>query len=682
MLLYTGLASGYSITSGSDERVDYFAVNNAFDNILTLLNARETLEELSLRLLATHLSLEEADTTLLSQPSYQQLHEWLHPDEMAVVKVSGDAEASFERIVQKKHDADALPIRKLLNTPGVPYNVEHIRKNLSIQRKSSSDILELTYTAHDPAICQYTLQLLAEIFMRRYKEVKSSETRQVVSYFEQKLSDTQRRLREAEDRLRDFGVEHRIINYNEQTKFISEAKEELGRSRRDEEMQLAQSEASLQRLEESLQQRTGIIASSDKVLQLRKKLGTLNYRIAEAELQDSYGNELPELRQQSDQLKEEIQHEVSRLYRLNFTEEGIFQPKLLTDWLNYSLEADASRARIRVIDQRMSEFEKVYEEFAPLGSTLNRLEREVSVVEKEYLSLLHGLNQAKLRQQNLEISQNLKIIDGPYYPEKPQGSKRAIMVAGASFVTFVLLLAGFIALRLFDFSLRTPKIAVERTGLPLAGALPVRTRNSKVYDLAGIQNVMLRHLANRIRLQLEKKLAGNYPKCFALLGAGAEVKTTEVARLITAYLHRQGEKAALLSPQQGENEPFAQRIWSAENPQPLHEQLDELKSSLMQEDPSLRLVFIVLPDLSHFDLPVNWLQKLDMSLLVVKAGTIWNDAEAFMLHNYETSVNHQPCLLLDEVSFENLEGIMGEVPRRRSLPRRVLKKLLMFQPKN
>ena len=55
--LYTGVASGYSITSTEDERLDYFAVNNAFDNLVASAKSRETIEQVSLHLLSEHLLL-------------------------------------------------------------------------------------------------------------------------------------------------------------------------------------------------------------------------------------------------------------------------------------------------------------------------------------------------------------------------------------------------------------------------------------------------------------------------------------------------------------------------------------------------------------------------------------------------------------------------------------------------
>ncbi len=677
-LIYTGLASGYSITSDESSRVDYFAVNNAFDNILTLLTARETLEEVSMRLLATHISLDAADSIYIGDESFGQISEWLHPDEIALVKVSGDPEATYQNIVEKKVLPEGIAIKKLLNTPSIPYSLDYIREHLTVTRKSNSDMLELVYSTHDPGICQHTLQLLAEVFMGRYKGVKTSETMQVVGYFEEQVQKAQQRLKNAEDRLRDFGVENRIINYNEQTKFISEAKEELGKSRQEEEMALAQSSAALKKLESSLSQRTQLIESSDKILQLRQELSNISYRIAQMELQADDPARITQMQEKAANLRNEIHAQVSRLYQINFTNEGLSQPTLLNEWMDNFLEVDGSRARIDVIDQRIAQFEKVYDDFAPLGSTLNQLEREVNVVEREYLTLLHGLNQAKLRQQNLEMSNNLKVIDGPYFPEKPKASKRAVVVVGSSVVSFILVLASLVVGHVLDFSMRTPQIAVSSTGLQLAGALPERAVKSKAYDLPLIQQIMMRHLNNRLRLLTNQMAADAI--CCALLGLGKEVNTAEVARLLTQYQQQQGEKVALITNNEADGDvPFPQKIWKENSDTPLLEQIDSFVSELKSQPAPPKKIFIVLPNLLNFDLPVHWLQKLDMSLVVVRSANVWSESDAFMLHNFAEAVSQAPLLILDEVRFENLESIMGEVPRKRNFVRRIFKKILMFQ---
>ncbi|RZL11567.1 MAG: hypothetical protein EOO62_12260, partial [Hymenobacter sp.] len=55
-VLYTGIASGYKIEGGNnDSGQGWQATATAFDNLLSLINSRDTREEVALRLLAWHL---------------------------------------------------------------------------------------------------------------------------------------------------------------------------------------------------------------------------------------------------------------------------------------------------------------------------------------------------------------------------------------------------------------------------------------------------------------------------------------------------------------------------------------------------------------------------------------------------------------------------------------------------
>jgi len=70
-MLYTGLASGSSIEM--DKAFNYFATNIAFDNLINIINSRETQEEVSIRLLSQHLLLDGPDDRFISSKNYNEL---------------------------------------------------------------------------------------------------------------------------------------------------------------------------------------------------------------------------------------------------------------------------------------------------------------------------------------------------------------------------------------------------------------------------------------------------------------------------------------------------------------------------------------------------------------------------------------------------------------------------------
>jgi uncharacterized protein involved in exopolysaccharide biosynthesis len=68
----------------------------------------------------------------------------------------------------------------------------------------------------------------------------------------------------------------------------------------------------------------------------------------------------------------------------------------------------------------------------------SKLEREVETAEKEYLNLLHNLNQAILRENNLELSENISVIDDAAMPFVPNPSKRLMLIIAAVLASVIL----------------------------------------------------------------------------------------------------------------------------------------------------------------------------------------------------------------------------------------------------
>ncbi|RYF45623.1 MAG: lipopolysaccharide biosynthesis protein, partial [Cytophagaceae bacterium] len=77
--LYTGLASGYTLlTDRLGQSMD--RSSNAFDNLLTTLNSKETRLQVGISLLTDHLRLQQPDTLVLGTAGFDQLHQAIPAD--------------------------------------------------------------------------------------------------------------------------------------------------------------------------------------------------------------------------------------------------------------------------------------------------------------------------------------------------------------------------------------------------------------------------------------------------------------------------------------------------------------------------------------------------------------------------------------------------------------------------
>ena len=150
------------------------------------------------------------------------------------------------------------------------------------------------------------------------------------------------------------------------------------------------------------------------------------------------------------------------------------------------------------MNKRNKEFQKTYSNYAPAGANLKRIEREIDVAEQEYLEILHGLNLAKLKYQDTQLSSNLKAVDLPYFPLKPMPSKRMIIIIAAIFMCFIILLGSILVLEFFDNTLKNINVATQKLKIPALGMMPKIFKANGQLDFERIQNRLLEFIAKNM----------------------------------------------------------------------------------------------------------------------------------------------------------------------------------------
>ena len=635
-LLNTGLISGYNIESNKSSRIDYAFTNNEIENLINLATSYETNKELSSRILARVL-IDRANGAL---PLLASNHEDIAKSLATInIKVGPNekAEQLYQRIVAQR-DADQHNALYLLTNSDDPFFGIDQLETISVTRAGKSDMIRMEYTAVDPFICQYTLALLTDIFISKHKDIKEGQSDSVIGFFEEATAKTSNKLKSAEDELLNFRVDNQIINYYEQTRFISGNKEELDKQYQEELRVMAGAQSALAKIENEIADKSMLPQLQTEIADNRIVLSGFVTQASQLELikdslpidsEDLYFMQM--LNYQIDSLKEAMSLAAERVLLLNQTPDGIETRDLLTQWLNNTIEREESAARLAVMEKRQSEYGAIYDRFAPLGSTLKRLEREIDVAEREYLENLHSFNQARLHKYNMLMSSNLKVIDAPYYPVKPEKSKRLMLVMLAFVIGIVLPSGLLIALEMMDSSLKNPDNAKEQTGLKVAGIMPSVSNKRKA------QNIDFKQL-NRQALNLLLQ----------------QIRAESSARELPA-------KVLLLSMNAGEGKSY------------LTEQIDEYQKSMGMENEEF--VFTEVANLLNHPYEPALIKNADVHVLVCRADRKWTEADKHALKVYKKVSGQKPLLLLNGVSTHVMEEIVGEIPRKRSWLRRFVKQL-------
>jgi len=639
-LLNTGLISGYNIESNKSARVDYAFTNNELENLINLATAYETNKEISARLIARLLLDNKNGTLSVLGDNHKDLRASLSSLNLNL-EGQNQLEALYQYIVRLRDADQTNAIYQLTNSDNPFVGIDQL-ETIQVTREGKSDMIRMEYSAIDPFISQYTLELLTSIFIKKHRGIKEGQSNSVIGFFEEATTKTSNKLKAAEDELLSFRVNNKIINYYEQTRFISGNKEELDKQFQKELRVMAAAESALAKVEMEIADKSMLPMIQTEIATNRQALSGFVSRKSQIDL---LNDTLPDtneefilktkLNTRIDSLKTAINQAAEQVFQFNLTPEGIETKDLLTQWLNNTIAKEESTARLSVMKTRQLEYSTIYDQFAPLGSTLKRLEREIDVAEREYLENLHSYNQARLHKYNMLMSSDLKVIDAPYYPINPEKSKRMILIVVAFMAGIALPSGLLIALELMDNSLKKPESAIEQTRLKIAGIFPKVqvNRKSQQIDFKQLNNQALNLLIQKLQSQCDTQDA---PK-----------------------------KVMIMSMNPGEGKSFL---------------LDQMKDFLGQEaggvDSGLAFTFTELPSLLHHNYDQAAVKSAHAHLLVCRADRRWTSADRHALKVYKKISGKKPLLLLNGVSTHVMEEVVGEIPRRRSWLRQMIKQIL------
>jgi uncharacterized protein involved in exopolysaccharide biosynthesis len=682
-IVYTGIASGYGITSGEDApRADYFTINNAFDNLLATITARQTLEDVAIKLLAQHLLLEMPDPLILGEKSFADLKNTI-TDERALMVVPGNFTATVEKITKYKNSSTDNIVVDLLSRPTGHYSLQQIFKNLTATRKSTSDFIDLTFKSDDPGVCLNTLKFITEVFILKYKNLKGAETVNVLKWFEARLKESAAALNNSENKLKDFGIRNKIINYYEQAKAVAIENETNETDYYKELMSYEAHKRAVARLEDQLESREILLRNNAELNRLRKELSITHEEYERSKIYSNSPEKIAKLATKVDAVKQEIRLWVLQYYSLNNTIESVPSALVLENWLKEILQMDASEARLQIYIDRRKEFDRRYNEFSPLNMQVSRLEREISVNERQYLEILHGYHLAKLRQQNIEMSNNLQVMDEPVFPTKSVPSRAPLLVILSFLAAFFFLMIYLVAKELLDGSIKNTTKAEELTGLKIFSALPNRLSLVNSLQIGRIENTLLDYAASNLKIELENNpiVNGNY--LITILSTREQEGKSYAAQKLAEKLYSLDYSVLYISNDDNiedaetEDRRFrtlrydvTSRFFSAKTEENLLPEFSRVNRS------SFNFIIVEIPAISINAIPNQLIRNSRLSLLVVDARRSWTAADENIMKLFRKAASEESKIMcwLNFVDPENLENMIGALPKaKRSQERPALK---------
>ncbi|MFZ4621704.1 MAG: GumC family protein [Bacteroidota bacterium] len=673
-LIYTGLASTPDALESSNARIDNYAVNNSFDNLLNLISSREILERTGLKLLSVHLLQTEPKQGVIGEDLFKQLQKITDPEFRNRMIAGNNADTTFARL-WREHTSPS--VRMYTDNDKLPYCPEYIEGNLKMKRAGISDMLEMSYASYDAASTQLTLKILTGIFMTEFKSLKSQDAQNLVKFFSQETETAETRLNAIAAELKEYRIANGIINYDEQTKQLTVEEMYMNGELREELRKYAASEASLADLNQKLGNRSERIANNQTIVDLREELAKASSELLTLQSVDEHSPRIDMLQKKVNELKLQMKNSLTKYSALEHTEEGTNIALLEQQWISQYIATVEGKVRIDVFKERRSEFRGRFNKFAPLGSSLHKYERDIDVAEKEYLELLHSLNMARLRQQNLEASTTIKVLDEPILPLKAEPAKRSLLLIGAWLISAFLSIVIITALELLDRNIRTPERAVLFSDLPVLAAYPDLA--SVTADEAG-QNAfsLIKHqILRNFKLELLNAPNTGTPKIIAVASIlndeGKSTVAAELAQLLTA----QGNSVLILTPDEllpENNNALHYEVPNNFSTITACHELTEINDGLGKD-----FIIIELPSFQGNEIPVHLLRRSALILFVMRADRIWRRSDSAVLKYITFPEGPKIHSVVNGVHLERIEEFVGELPTARSSFRSFIKRMAEFR---
>ncbi|WP_139923559.1 hypothetical protein [Hymenobacter sp. DG01] len=682
-VIYTGIASGYKIDGDNNAAGGgWNAASTAFDNLLSLINSRETREEVGLRLLALHLQERKASgaaTAKAQQAStapsglMASVQRVLMPSKIAAADehLLDSLATTLGGATAAETLANLTAAYKVNNTNAIyrllyskhPYYSEAAMWNIAANRVKDSDLLRIEYTCRNPQVCRETLDILTQVFIRKHKELFVGQNANVIGYFDEATQKAYAKLQAAERKLLAFHQTHNIVDYDKQIISSTEERQLTADKLNELEMQYAGASSALKSTQASLGRRGVSNLKSQEILRLSNRLAELNEQISEAELLTKSANtpegaaRVANLRQQAASVSSSLDAATTSYDADSRSVQGVAVKDLLQDYSKNALQVEDLRGQLSSMRQQKNSVASQYNSLVPLGAEIRKIRREVEIAEKEYMSQVEGLKQSKLSQQNVELASQLKVVDPPNLPATAGGTRLLVLLLGGLIGSFLFTGAGLVAADLLNNSLQKPALATKVTSFPVMGIIP-STTNLNQKQLLDAQRAE-DQLARQLLLKMHQKDDSGKPFMIGVLSSQSGEGKTTLSTSLTASLNNMKIKTLGLFPND-----HAVHVWM-EGHTAYYSPLQGLSQGVTVADlAGIRaynnaVIIVEFPALLEATYPASLLQSLDLILVAVKATRSWEQADRKIFENIRNVTKAPIEVVLNGVLPEYVTDFIG-----------------------
>ncbi len=645
--IYTGIITGYNVDV-SDSR----NANVHLSNLINIITTERTLKVVSLRLLTRCLIYGDAEknTSYITAEHYQEL-EAIIPREVKALIDRQDEERTLNNLIAYERPNANNFVYGLLNYTHPYFSIPVLSQKIKVVQLDNSDLIEIGYSANDPGIAYNTLEILNEEFVKQYRELRYGETNNVIEFFRLELARLHEQLTAAEDSLIQYNIDHRIINYGEQTEQLTLMDAQYQMMDNDLLVNSSTSRALIDFYEYKLGDLANAIRTNNEFMDNLNAISKLNTQISTLEItpEESDNSNLEQKKEQLEKAEKNINDLAIQLSQETASTNNVSYETLVNQWLEQVVIREKTLAQIQARDIMREKLDRDFLYFSPIGAIINRKERNIGFVEGNYMSTLNALNQAILRQKNLEMtSASLKVMNPPLFPLTSSPTARRMIILAAMLGILIAVIGYFLIVELLDRTLRDKMRAERITGGKVLGVFP---RANKVryrrYNKA-VDEMALKQLSTNLLPYFD----GKQQRIVNLLSMEDKDGKTHVAKALEEYWKSMGLSVRRIT----HDEDFLSEDRQYVQAKSLRELCPDWKTD--------EIAIVEYPVLKNNPIAPSLLNAASINLMLVRANRTWKDTDQLMYKRLlDKKEDEVPMMLvLTQTERDAVQDFTGQLP--------------------
>ncbi|GAB6137379.1 GumC family protein [Halanaerobaculum tunisiense] len=348
---------------------------------------------------------------------------------------------------------------------------------ISISPGTDSQLITITVNYSDPKQAKKIANTLVTKFKAKNRRMNSAELRGASQFITEQLQEVETKLTNVENKLRDYKEEAEVVLPTEQGKATLEKLNQLETAQAKAEVELEQSQVSLQEVEERLQKEEQEIISgrtiTENPLVQKYKAKLADLEIELAGLQESYTSKHPQVIQVQTKIKEvkqKLESTVAEVVSSKTETMNPFYKELKQRLTSLHTRIIANQAQLETYQQQISEIESELDSLPAKELKLARLKREQKISESVYTMLRKKKEEINI--QKAMKTSDVVVVDPAIAQDDPIKPKPKLNLAIATMLALFGGVGIIFVLEYLDTSVKSEEDITRLTDLPVLGTIP------------------------------------------------------------------------------------------------------------------------------------------------------------------------------------------------------------------